>query len=214
MRIALTLTLLLASCQTATLTVPTAWTAPEAVGELARRLSGHLSSEPQSLREPSYFAVDLRSARIWPERTDGVWLYVEQALAARPEAPYRQRVYHVTGDAGFDGRWTSEVYALDSPEDFVGAWAPDRTDFEGMTPAQLVLRDGCAIHLAYDADADSFHGSTHYDACGSDLNGARYATSSVRIGDGHLFSWDRGWSSPDQQVWGAVDGPYLFERVR
>jgi len=30
--------------------------------------------------------------QIWEERTDGYWLYVEQAIAGYQDKPYRQRI--------------------------------------------------------------------------------------------------------------------------
>jgi hypothetical protein len=54
---------------------------------------------------------------------DGVWLYVEQAVAEYLEKPYRQRVYHVT-DQG-EGRFASAVFSMDSPLRFAGAFAEE-----------------------------------------------------------------------------------------
>ena len=39
---------------------------------------------------------------------------------------------------------------------------------------------------------------------------ASYATSIVETTDSMILSWDQGWDSNDQQVWGAVDGAYIF----
>ncbi|HRW89883.1 MAG TPA: CpcT/CpeT family chromophore lyase, partial [Flavobacteriales bacterium] len=65
----------------------------QSLAELASWMTGSFSSAAQAEADTNYYAIELEMARIWPERTDGVWLYVEQAVAAKKEKPYRQRVY-------------------------------------------------------------------------------------------------------------------------
>jgi hypothetical protein len=62
---------------------------------LATTMIGSYSSAAQATEDTSYFNIELEMVRIWPKRKDGVWLYVEQAVATSKEKPYRQRVYHV-----------------------------------------------------------------------------------------------------------------------
>ena len=60
--------------------------------------------------------------RIWKERTDGDWLYVEQAMANAQQTPYRQRVYRLS-QTGSD-TFRSDVYLLPEPAlGFAGAFA-------------------------------------------------------------------------------------------
>ncbi|MGB0932242.1 MAG: CpcT/CpeT family chromophore lyase, partial [Chitinophagales bacterium] len=49
--------------------------------------------------------------------------------------------------------------------------------------------------------------------CGSTLRGATYATSKVNIYKDRLESWDQGFNDQDSQVWGAVKGPYIFDKM-
>jgi hypothetical protein len=59
----------------------------------------------------------------------------------------------------------------------------------------------------------SFTGSTVEDRCRSTLRGATYATSEVKVYPDRIESWDRGFDGADEQVWGAVAGPYVFRKV-
>ena len=59
-------------------------------------------------------------APIWPERDDGHWLYVEQAVAEMADRPYRQRVYRVTFVG--DDLYESRVFELPDPAAAIGAW--------------------------------------------------------------------------------------------
>lgn len=180
--------------------------------ELASRLAGTFTSEAQASTDPSnYFNVRLVMAPIWPERRDGKWLYVEQALATALDKPYRQRIYQLT--SGVDGKLTSSVYTLPGdPLDLAGAWQ-NPSKFDDLAPQFLAERDGCEIVLTFDQPKDQFVGSTVGKNCPSDLRGASYATSEVAVSRDGIISWDRGFDAAGNQVWGATMGGYQFVKI-
>ncbi|MEM6783974.1 MAG: chromophore lyase CpcT/CpeT [Bacteroidota bacterium] len=180
------------------------------VDALADQLTGSFSSAAQAEADSTYFDIRLHAVPIWAERADGPWLYVEQAAASALERPYRQRVYHLSERA--DGTLVSAVYELPGEAlAYAGAWQTP-TQFAPLEPSQLVERAGCAVLLRSD-DEGGFTGATHEQDCLSTLRGAAYATSEVEIGPGGMTSWDRGYAANGTQVWGAVAGPYRFDRV-
>jgi len=169
-------------------------------------MSGSFSSADQAQSDTSYLDIRLEMTPIWAGRTDGCWLYVEQATAAKLDRPYRQRVYRLsrTNDTAVQ----SEVFTLQEPLRFAGAWK-DPQEFDPLTPDSLLKKDGCAIILRPSGDS-AFIGSTVGRDCPSDLRGAVYATSEVVITSTFLLSWDRGFDSTGVQVWGATQGGYRF----
>lgn len=174
-------------------------------------LTGAFTSQEQAAADPEYFNIHLHVAPIWPARTDGPWLYVEQASADTLDKPYRQRVYHLVQID--DRHYRSDVYTLPEPTArFVGAWKPGVVSetFAPLAPADLTLKDGCSIPLFFHTCEKSFTGATEGVGCESTLRGAAYATSEVRVEDGTLSSWDRGFDAQGQQVWGAKKGGYIF----
>lgn len=189
--------------------VPVKSAVKNGVPEVAALLSGSFSSEAQSKTDPEFFDVRLHMIPIWTSRTDGPWIYVEQAMATSLERPYRQRVYRLI-DRG-DGSVESFVYELPNPRDRVGAWS-DPTRFEQDTPESLVPRAGCSIVLR--REGGSWVGSTNERDCESSLRGAAYATSEVVLQGNGLDSWDRGFDAEGKQVWGAVKGAYRFRRLQ
>lgn len=174
---------------------------------LAGMMSGTFSSREQAAADSSYFDINLEMVPIWTDREDGHWLYVEQALAGQLQKPYRQRVYHLfEGNGGF----TSFVYELPDPERFAGR-ARQPQPLGELTPDSLQARTGCAVYLTQTGDS-LFSGATRGKECLSTLRGATWASSQVDIGPGYVHSWDRGFDDKDQQIWGAVSGPYHFLR--
>ncbi len=174
---------------------------------LAAWLEGSFSSQAQAAGDSTYFDIRLRMKRIWYDRTDGYWLVVEQAMATSQDAPYRQRVYNVRRVE--ENMIESRTFTWMDPARVIGAWK-DTTLVDGMSPSDLVPRRGCEVYMQL--DARHFFGSTHGTACSSELRGASYATSEVKIYRDRIISWDRGFSSDNVQVWGATKGGYVFIR--
>lgn len=182
----------------------------ERLADLAEVLTGHFDSAAQAAEDEAFFDISLVMQPFWTERSDGPWLYVEQAVSADERAPYRQRVYNLSVD---EGLLRSDVYTLPGdPAAFVHAWE-DPAVFAGLAPADLTLREGCSIWLE-EVGGGSFAGATRGEGCASSLGGAAYATSEVTLEPGRITSWDRGWAADGTQAWGAVTGPYVFDRTR
>lgn len=177
------------------------------VDELVSWMTGSFSSAKQAADDPSYFDIRLEMARIWTDREDGAWFYVEQAVAAARERPYRQRVYRVThvGDDVYESR----VYELADAKAAIGAWKLD-APLADLAPEDLVERDGASIYLR--DRGEHFEGSTLGRMCKSTFQGASYATSEVTVHSDRLVSWDRGYDDDGKQVWGAEKAGYIFVR--
>jgi len=188
-------------------TIPPAAIAPE-VDRLADWLSGSFDSSAQALRDPAFLDISLHACRVWPSRTDGRWVYVEQARSDALDRPYRQRMYRVRFDG--EGRLVSEVFAF--PEGMrpaPGSWR-DPSSLNEIVPDLLLPREGCAVHLS--RVDDRFEGGTEGTGCASSLAGAAYATSEVVVGPDRITSWDRGFDAAGKQVWGSEAGAYEFLR--
>jgi CpeT protein len=174
--------------------------------KLKNRMVGAFTSEAQAKADTNYFNIHLHMAPIWTDRTDGYWLYVEQATAKALAKPYRQRIYHVYKQD--DTTLVSKVYEVNTPIRFAGAYKNTNL-LNGITVDSLIDRQGCAIFLHKNKEGN-YQGSTPGKECLSSLRGATYATSEVVIYADKLISWDRGWSKDDKQVWGAEKGGYQF----
>lgn len=174
-----------------------------------RLLQGDFDSSAQSVSEPSYFAIRLRTCRLDAPELGGQVLYVEQAMTDSLDAPYRQRVYVIEADPALPGGVVSHVLELKHATLWVGAC--DAEPVRSVTPAETLSRDGCEVHLVPDS-AGGFVGGTIGHGCESSLHEASYATSEVSLSEAGLTSWDRGFDANDVQVWGAVAGPYRFDR--
>ncbi len=180
-----------------------------ALQEFARMLIGEFSSKEQSLQDTTYLNIHLSMSRIWDEDKSAIWLYVEQAMDAKREKPYRQRVYklnHPRKDI-----FTSEIYTLKNQERFIGL-QNDPTKRTMITPDMIELKDGCTVTM--NKSIGIYIGGTDADKCPSDLRGASYATTKIILKENMLESWDQGFDKNGVQVWGAIKGGYIFVREK
>lgn len=173
---------------------------------LAQCLNGQFDSAEMAEQDATYFNVTLHCMRIWSERTDGYWLYIEQGLTKMPLKPYRQRVYHLhqTGRNHFQ----SDVYEIKHPQNYINKFSA--ADFRQLTLDSIEQKTGCTVYLQYSKKV--FRGNTQKQDCPSELKGASYATSEVQIFADKIISWDRGYNAEGKQVWGAQKGGYVFLR--
>ena len=180
----------------------------ELLAELEAQLSGYFTSEAQSQENPAYYNIQLRTCAVdAPELGDHV-LYVEQAQTAAPEDPYRQRLYVLDIIDEAEQTVQSTIYSLKNNSWAVGLCTDEREAIYGLD--DITLREGCEVILQW--NGTGFSGSTVGENCESTLSGASYATSEVTTTPNEIRSWDQGFNAEGEQVWGAVEGPYLFLR--
>ena len=78
--------------------------------------------------------------------------------------------------------------------------------------SELTRLDGCEVILK-NVGEKHYLGSTDEKSCPSLLYGASYATSEVEILNDKIISWDRGFDIDDNQIWGATNGGYVFNKI-
>ncbi|MBL7843727.1 MAG: chromophore lyase CpcT/CpeT [Cyclobacteriaceae bacterium] len=173
--------------------------------ELYAWMVGQFSSAEQAKRDSNFFDIRLGVYPIWKERTDGYWLYVEQASASSLDKPYRQRIYQLTlTTRGIE----SIIYTFDSPLEYAGQ--PEKV--EALPRDKLTTRQGCEVVLKR-KDKHTFIGGTIEKNCTSELRGASYATSEAVITKEGMTTLDMGFNANNEQVWGSSHGGYQFKKL-
>lgn len=177
-----------------------------AAEELFTMMKGSYTSEKQSKADEDYYNISLKMVPIWKDK--GYYLYVEQALADKPDKPYRVRIYHLVER---NGLIISEIYTLKNEKEWIGKGEnPDA--FDKLSLSEVELKQGCEVILKKTGQKQ-YEGATGDKTCPSELRGAAYANSKVTITEGKLVSWDQGFDHSGKQVWGAEKGGYIFEKL-
>jgi hypothetical protein len=187
---------------------------PPLAEDYAATVTGSFSSAAQHAADARYDWAEARIVRIWPERTDGVWLYQEQAIINTPgltpdaarRKPYFQFVARVTplGDGllrrdNFRVKVGAHWLALTSDDPRLAVLSTD-----DLAPA--------SCHNRMERVAPGYWiGRT--ESCTNAYKGATFMQSlSVTTRD-HYVNWDRGFDAAGARIWGPADGGYIFDRV-
>jgi CpeT protein len=182
---------------------------PSTLEHLAVFLTGSFSSADQARGDQNFRAATLHITPIWTDRSDGPWLYLEQALADAPAHPYRQLIYQLATRA--DHALEVRVFELSNPIAATGAWK-DPALLAKLSPANLATREGCTLVLRLQPGS-TFKGGTEGKGCTSTLRGANHSTIETVISNLQIVTWERGYNSAGTQVWGSIHGGYIFKRV-
>ncbi|HRE78372.1 MAG TPA: chromophore lyase CpcT/CpeT [Flavobacterium sp.] len=173
---------------------------------LVKIMQGTYSSEKQSITDEEYFNISLRMIPIWKEK--GNYLYVEQAMFEKQESPYRVRIYKVSQR---NNEFVSEIYTLKNEKEWIGKWKTPEA-FDTLSESDIELKPGCEVILKKQTDG-TFIGQTGEKTCLSELRGASYASSKVTVTPTQILSWDQGFDKDGKQVWGAIKGGYVFDKI-
>lgn len=168
-------------------------------------LEGRFDSEEQSEENWNYYAISLIMCQVEAPEIGETVLYVEQAQMEALNQPYRQRLYRL--EVLEEGEVESSVYELENPTEVVGLCDQEERYFSAD---EAILKDGCEVYLSW--NGKGFSGETEVGTCESTMGGASYATSIVEMDMEYISSWDQGWNSQEEQVWGATEGAYIFKR--
>jgi hypothetical protein len=181
------------------------------LADYATHATGRFSSAAQHRADSAYDEVEAHVVRIWPERTDGIWLYQEQAIltgvapGAAPR-PYFQRVGHVTAAA--DGTLRRDNYTIKEALRFTGL---GRAGYGGPMPTPGDLGPaGCHNILEY-VSAGFWTGRT--EDCANSHRGASRMISRAILARDRFVNWDRGIDAEGAHVWGPRTGGYVFDRL-
>lgn len=177
------------------------------LNELFSLMQGSFNSENQATQDSTYYNISLHMYPIWKDK--GNYLYVEQALNRMQNKPYRQRIYKVTRLN--DSVFSSAIFTIPHDSLWIGKWKAPQ-DFDRISAEYIEERTGCEVLLKR-LGKNHFKGATGIKTCQSSLRGASYATSEVEITEGRVLSWDRGFDSDGNHVWGAEKAGYVFEKL-
>jgi hypothetical protein len=179
---------------------------------LAQWMASDFSNEAQAIENPPFFAHIRVCMRPLPwDLLDGMTLYLEQAYNFMLNQPYRVRVLKLVPATD---HIVIENYEIDRAEEFYGASRkPER--LKTLTKDRLTKMSGCSYITHWTAD-HSFKGQVEPGkGCIVVRKGkTTYFDGEFEIDPEKFISHDRGKDlETDEQLWGAIAGPFYFTRV-
>ena len=180
----------------------------------AAQVVGEYSSIAQHRADPRYDEVVARVIRIWPDRTDGVWLYQEQAIVNQPGMtaeqargrPYFQFVARVTPHS--NGILRRDNFRVSDRARWAGMTAGDAR-LSALSPADL---EPASCHNRIELVSPGYW-TGRTESCTNNFRGAAYMESRSISTPTGFINWDRGFAADGSHVWGPRWGGYVFDRV-
>jgi hypothetical protein len=195
----------------------------ENLDRLCHCLAGVFQNRDQALADPAWFV----HFKLWMHpiplfAADSTTFFLEQASAAYPQPPYRQRVLRVRLLAG---ELTAEYYALKDPLAFQGSTQqPER--LQALTPDQVRSLSGSRLRVKaiMQPEAIRFEArQTPGERCQFTVDGEEkwvelafdaIAPSSSNAGVAAFWMHDKGIEpQTGKATWGATNGPFKLVKI-
>lgn len=186
------------------------------VERLGQLLSGEFVNQAQALESPAWFV----QLRLWQRPTplfgpDSLTLFLEQANGLKLDQPYRQRLLRLTEEAG---QLYGQYYQFKDVEPWRGAGQqPER--LARLQPSDVAALPGCRVAIAVTSSPPQYQaklvpGGRCTFEYGGKLRQVIVGFELDVLGDRvTLKTYDKG-IDPEtgQGLWGALMGPYMFEK--
>jgi CpeT/CpcT family (DUF1001) len=182
--------------------------AQRGLGLLAYYLVGTWDTIPQKEGYGDSIPMRMRIARLWPERADRYWFYVENVNPADERQVMRQRILQFVSDG-------TTIHALmyrlpGNAAEYAGEWRKEHP-FAAVNPESLREIQGCRSGWFKVMDV-SFAGGTEGDACPGDRPEVSNEHWDYTLSSSEWRTWIRGLDSAGNQVDGPT-GPSEFRKV-
>lgn len=184
------------------------------IADYVAHATGTFSSEAQHREDERYAWAEARAVRIWPERTDGVWIYQEQAIVSLEgltpsEArarPYFQFVARLTPISG-DTIRRDNFRVLDG-----SAWLNITEGDERLDTLSTEDLAPASCHNRVER-VSAGHYMARTETCDNSYRGAASMLSLALLTPERYVNWDRGFDADGSLVWGPSWGGYRFDRI-
>lgn len=176
--------------------------------QLVEWMSGSFSSAAQAKADDSFESTTLKIVQIWPDVTNGAWVYAEEFLNDEIETTVNQRVFFLSEIN--DSEFSIDEYELPNKLKYVGAWE-DPNRFSEIRVFDLKFKNGCTFFIFY--DGFQYSGQTNTGSCKNEVDGAAYSTSVIMVVADEINLWDRGYNESNQLVWGTDAGPKVYKKL-
>ncbi|OED41614.1 hypothetical protein AB832_03285 [Flavobacteriaceae bacterium (ex Bugula neritina AB1)] len=172
-------------------------------------LNGNFSSREQAERESGYYNIGLSNISIWKNQP-GFWIYQELFNSENPKKIYTQRILKIERVDSIT--ISSSSYIIPNQKKYSNGWKK-ASIFDQLRIDSLKIRSGCEVYFRKKTSS-IYQGKTNNRTCTSNsIKNVAYITSNVVISHDIISSWDRGYTIDGKQIWGKIQGPYIYKRI-
>lgn len=152
--------------------------------------------------------VQLSSTGGSVQRSEGVFLYQEQALTRDLSKPYRQRILEIKPSVDRNSI-ESVSFKLINPKNWIGLCQEPLS--ERVISSQEIQNANCRVFLQ--PVGTQYIGETQPGGCATNFKGAVKITNTIKLDQQGMETQDRGFDAKGKQVWGAENRSYQYKKI-
>ncbi|ERT05719.1 hypothetical protein M595_4327 [Lyngbya aestuarii BL J] len=142
------------------------------------------------------------------QRSPAIFLYQEQAMTSNPQKPYRQRFLQISPSA--DGQKVeSATFVPPNLRALVNFCS--QPESERLVTIEDIGDYRCSVFLQ--PAGSQYIGQTQPEGCPANYKGAVTITNRITLDAQSMETFDRGYDQKGNQIWGAEDQSYQYQRI-
>lgn len=142
------------------------------------------------------------------DRSSSVYLYQEQSLRESLDSPYRQRFLQIKAGEEKD-TVISQAYKPINLQKWSGFC--DRPEQQRVVSSKEISQPICTVLLK--PKINIYVGTTPPEGCPTKVRGAVKVTNLIILHSQGMDTWDKGFDTAGNQVWGARNESYQFRWI-
>ena len=185
------------------------------VQQVTSYLTGIMETSAQAKAIPGAPSVRMTTCEVKLNQTDpsakrsqGVFLYQEQALTRNLSKPYRQRFLEIIPSIDKNGIESVSFKPI-NPKKWIGLCK--KTPSERVISYQEIENANCSVFLK--PVGDQYIGETQPGGCVTNFKGAVKITNTIELDQNGMETQDRGFDAQGKRVWGAENRPYQYQKI-
>jgi hypothetical protein len=185
----------------------------EQVESVVSHLVGVMDTSAQATANPKAPSVRMTTCEVQiadntTQTSSSVYLYQEQALTNNLEQPYRQRFLQIRPSA--DRKTVeSQSFKPQNSETLIGLC--NKPEQNRVVEQQAIGESVCSVFLK--PTQTGYVGETPPEGCPANVRGAVRITNKIILHLQGMDTWDRGYDTQGNQVWGAQNESYQYRWV-
>ena len=182
------------------------------ISTLTQWMIGEFNNRIQAIDDPTWYVHLQLWHRPVPPPLGDACIFAEQANVLQLDYPYRQRLLILTQTSS--DQIQGQYWAFKSPEQFKGCGAsPDK--LKTIQRSDLIELPGCKLSISQVNQTFEAKPDPNLKCCFDYAGKTRQVVIGFEVEAAKFTSYDRG-VDPEtgQSLWGALMGPYQFNKVR
>lgn len=173
------------------------------------QIPGSYTSLEQATSDSNYLDLHLKVKEIWKTNDSSRWLFLQTSFSYDTLYPYKHQLFHLYPIAL--KLVVIDVYQITEKESLIRT-VDSNLSFDTTFLSYVKKKNNCELYL--NKVNAAFAAYSKSDRCPDNNRGASYSNRDIEFEGDEFYIWERGYNAKEEQVWGPLNGGYLFKRIQ